>query len=110
MSENPQPFVTGWGGCCLLLPDFFAPGRVEEAVITSVGSSLCSRALFRPVLGAVGSRTLPPKDQNYGEKPPRGQEDVGEDYILLGPARAKMVACRWGCRIRTGSFYKLSPS
>lgn len=110
MSENPQPFVTGWGGCCLLLLDFFVPGRVEEAVITSVGSSLCSRALFRLVLGAVGSRTLPPKDQSYGEKPPRGQEDVGEDYILLGPARAKMVACRWGCRIRTGSFYKLSPS
>lgn len=81
----------------------------EKAVIASMGSSLCSRALFRLVLGVEGSRTLPSKDQSYGGKLFQGPEDVGNINILLGPARAKMAACRWRLGGR-GSFYKLSPS
>lgn len=57
----------------------------EKAVIVSMGSSLCSRALFRLVLGVEGSRTLPPKDQSYGEKLSQGPEYWGKINILLPP-------------------------
>lgn len=82
---------------------------VEIEVITSMGSSLCFRVLFRLVLGAMRSRTLPPKDQSYGGKPSQGHGDVGKIDILLGPAGAKM-SLQMVLGRRTGSLYKLSPS
>ncbi|KAL6034021.1 hypothetical protein STEG23_008778 [Scotinomys teguina] len=53
------------------------------------------QTLVRAVLGAVASRTLPSEDHNYGGKPSQGHKDVGKIDILLGPSKARMMACSW---------------
>lgn len=61
--------------------------RVEKGAIISMWSSRWSKALFRLVLGTLGSRMLSPKDQSYGGKLSQRHEDVGQDEHLS-------VACK----------------
>lgn len=61
-------------------------------------SSCWSKALFRLVLGTLGSRTLSPKDQSYGGKPSQRHKDVGENERLSGACKSQddglqMVLC-----------------